>query len=259
MIALQANMKRMNRDAGIAIGPILFIIAILAILAAAIAAGSGSFTGGTSAESNKTKSSALVQIGENLKLGMDQITFEGGVSIDSVDINISNTSGTAALFSPTGGGIAPPSVGMGANPIYDHWFFPRGKPTGFGSGGGNVIFAVLPVTRGVCAEANNRALGVSAVPGSAALGNFIDDPEVVSGTWPTASSVTWYAGASTTNDIDASASPTLVGVATGCVWNSDIAATVTANCTIVGADGVGTTCTAGPTSPFFFYQVLAIQ
>ena len=47
----QADFRRLSPNAGIAIGPILFIIAILAILAAAIAAGSGSFTAGTTSES----------------------------------------------------------------------------------------------------------------------------------------------------------------------------------------------------------------
>ena len=65
--------ERFAADAGIAIGPILFIIAILGILAAAIAAGSGSFTSGTQNEGNSTKASALIQIGENLKVGMDRI------------------------------------------------------------------------------------------------------------------------------------------------------------------------------------------
>ena len=37
-------------DAGIAIGPILFVIAVLAILASAIAAGIGSLTGGATME-----------------------------------------------------------------------------------------------------------------------------------------------------------------------------------------------------------------
>ena len=80
--------KRMGATAGIAIGPILFIIAILAILAAAIAAGSGSFTSGTTSESAKTKASALIQIGENLKVGMDRLIMEGGYGL----------SGTTATF-----------------------------------------------------------------------------------------------------------------------------------------------------------------
>ena len=52
---------RFPPQSGIAIGPILFIIAVLAILAAAIAAGSGSFTGGTSAERGKLMAATLLQ------------------------------------------------------------------------------------------------------------------------------------------------------------------------------------------------------
>ena len=51
---------RLRGNAGIALGPILFIIAILAILAAAIAAGSGSFNTSTASEGNKAKASALI-------------------------------------------------------------------------------------------------------------------------------------------------------------------------------------------------------
>src|ERR1700728_5210589 len=54
--------RRLASDAGIAIGPILFIIALLGILAAAIAAGSGSFTSSTTNESDETKAAALINI-----------------------------------------------------------------------------------------------------------------------------------------------------------------------------------------------------
>src|ERR1700733_6177658 len=101
----EAPAGRLPPNAGSAIGPILFIIAILGILAAAIAAGSGSFTNGTASEGNSTKASALIQIGENLKVGMDRILMENGVDFISVVIGINNTSNTTDLFSPTGGGI----------------------------------------------------------------------------------------------------------------------------------------------------------
>ncbi len=52
---------RISPQAGIALGPILFIIALLAILAAAIAAGSGSFTSGTTQENAKLMASTIVQ------------------------------------------------------------------------------------------------------------------------------------------------------------------------------------------------------
>jgi hypothetical protein len=212
--------QRMAPNAGIAIGPILFIIAILAILAAAIAAGSGSFTSGTNNESNRTKSSALIQIGENLKIGMDRITMEAGLTPAQVDINVQNTAATNALFSPVGGGIAPPSVGMANDPTTDKWWFPQGPIKGLGTGANNVI-AVLPVSSGVCAEVNNRVVGSAVAPATEPLGNFLAGTLTGATSWPTV--------------------PPLVGVATGCVQNSDVS---------IGS---------GASTQYFYYQVLAIQ
>ena len=45
--------SKLNTQDGIALGPILFIIAILAVIAAAIAAGAGSFNANTGTESVK--------------------------------------------------------------------------------------------------------------------------------------------------------------------------------------------------------------
>src|SRR5580698_4104592 len=101
-VSYKQDEQRFPPDAGIAIGPILFIIAILGILAAAIAAGSGSFTNGTASESNSTKAAALIQIGENLKVGMDRLMMEGGIDFNSVVIGVNNTSNATDLFSPTG-------------------------------------------------------------------------------------------------------------------------------------------------------------
>jgi hypothetical protein len=82
------------REAGIALGPILFIIAILAILAAAIAAGSGSFNASTNTEGNKAKASAVIQVGDNLKVGMDRLTMENGIAYNGWTTSPSNTSST---------------------------------------------------------------------------------------------------------------------------------------------------------------------
>jgi hypothetical protein len=237
MFGQNVDKRHLSPQAGIAIGPILFIIAILAILAAAIAAGSGSFTSGTNSESSRTKSSALVQIGENLKIGMDRITMEGGIDPTSVDINVTNTAATNALFSPVGGGIAAPSVGMANNPVYDKWYFPKGPINGMGTSVGSIV-AVLPVSLSVCAEINNRTVGTAVAPTTAALGDFAAGTITGATLWPTAASG-GESGAGTT----VSAGANLVGVATGCVQTSDVT--------------VGTN--ASPTSQYFYYQVLAIQ
>jgi len=223
VLVYQENGQRLHPDAGIAIGPILFIIAILAILAAAIAAGSGSFTSGTTSESNRTKSSALIQIGENLKVGMDRITMENGLSVAGVDTNVLNTSATNSLFAPTGGGIAPPSLGMANQPGTDSWLFVTGPIAGIGTqtvvAGGNDVMAVLKVAPGVCSEINNRSISNATTPTGADLGNFASGATTVAQTvtlWPS--------------------SPPLVGVSTGCVNNTN-----------------------GGSTGTYFYQVLAVQ
>ena len=155
--------ERIHGQAGIAIGPILFIIAILAILAAAIAAGSGSFTAPTAGESSKTKASGLISVGESLKMGMDRLTVENGATpsgATAFTMDPTQTSGQYDLFSPTGGGIAQPSSSLAANATADSWHYMHGVFPGLGSSdatNGVDYFAVLNVAGDVCNEINNRS------------------------------------------------------------------------------------------------------
>ncbi len=64
-------MKRIKSQRGIALGPILFIIAILAILAAAIAAGTGGFSGGIGTEKAKLMAQAIVNQCRDYQTAMD--------------------------------------------------------------------------------------------------------------------------------------------------------------------------------------------
>ncbi|MDR3424735.1 MAG: hypothetical protein P4M13_06610 [Alphaproteobacteria bacterium] len=238
MVARHTGKGRLDSNAGIAIGPILFIIAILAILAAAIAAGSGSFTAGTGTESNRTKSTALIQIGENLKIGMDRITMASGMDPTTVNTLVTDTTDANALFSPAGGGISPPSTGMANNPAVDKWYFVQGTIPGLGSGGSNNdVVAVIAVPEGVCAEVNNRVTGVGSVPAPLALGNFVAN-ELSAAAWPTAAAGAAYPSTSSPG-VD------LAGVTVGCVNNNSVSSLVSA--------------TASPTTQYFFYQILAIQ
>lgn len=113
-----------SSQAGIAIGPILLIIAILAVLAAAIAAGAGSFTGGTNTEKKKIIATAVIQYFDILDNAValiesrgythDQVSFElpsGDMTIDSDGndgasgtVNPSCSSDNCKVFMPTGGG-----------------------------------------------------------------------------------------------------------------------------------------------------------
>ena len=163
MVVGQKENQRLHSNAGIAIGPILFIIAILAILAAAIAAGSGSFTAGTSQESNTTKAAALIQIGENLKVGMDRMTMENGISYGGWTINSTATVNNNDLFSPTGGGITVPSASMANTPGTDNWLYPTGAVPQLGTNNAEQL-ALLKISAGVCDQINNKANGITTSP-----------------------------------------------------------------------------------------------
>src|SRR5580698_7961016 len=158
------SVERLTADAGIAIGPILFIIAILGILAAAIAAGSGSFTNGTASEGNSTKASALIQIGENLKVGMDRLMMENGVAFNSVVIGANNTANTTDLFSPTGGGITIPATSMSNDPVNDVWWYTQAVVPNLGTGASTGLpdmLAMIQVSQGVCDQINSKAIGMN--------------------------------------------------------------------------------------------------
>ena len=177
---------RFAPDAGIAIGPILFIIAVLGILAAAIAAGSGSFTTSTTGESNRTKAAALIDMGQNLRIGFDRI-LSNGTDFAAVVINPASTTLATHLFSPIGGGIAAPSVTMSATPASDDWNYPLIVIPGIGTTAGQRV-AVLPVTLGVCDEINVRTNALAtgtATTEHAALGDFTLGTKIDNtATWP---------------------------------------------------------------------------
>ena len=59
----------MRANAGIAIGPILFVVAILAVLVGALAAGSGGFGSSTADDSNRINSSTLIEPGHEYQNG----------------------------------------------------------------------------------------------------------------------------------------------------------------------------------------------
>jgi hypothetical protein len=223
---------RLQGEAGIALGPILFIIAILAILAAAIAAGSGSFNASTNTEGNKAKASAIIQVGDNLKVGMDRLTMENGISYNGWTISPVNTSNNVDLFSPTGGSISPPSIAMAGNPASDNWYYPQGSIPNLGTwnatNGNTMQLAVLNIAQGVCAEINNRANGQAIAPTQNDLGNFA--VTTATGNIATQTNANWPATNTANTNLN------LYGRPIGCVGNSN-----------AGSAG------------YFFYEVLYTQ
>ncbi len=170
MASARSTQRRLADDAGIAIGPILFIIAVLAILAAAIAAGSGNFTSGTNQEANRTKAAAMVDMGQSLRLGMDRLVLEAGYSPTQVLINPNSTVNNTDLFSPSGGGVTTPSTAMANDPVNDAWYYPIGPVPSMGTAN-NDYLAVLKVAAGTCDQINLKANSI-VTPAGVDLGNF---------------------------------------------------------------------------------------
>lgn len=173
--------QQCRREDGIAIGPILFVVAILAILATAIAAGSSTFASNASQETNRTNSGSMIQIGQNLKMGVDRI-IALGTAVANVDINASNTTGNSSLFSPTGGGLVPPSSALAATPASDAWIYTWGAITGLG-GTGVERLALLRVNQGVCDQINSQA-GVTYTLAGIDYGAFTNSTNLTTTSWP---------------------------------------------------------------------------
>lgn len=66
-----------NLQRGIAIAPILFVVALLAVLASAIAAGSGAFNGDTSAVKVKAQATAILEYANEVKFAVDRVIAKG--------------------------------------------------------------------------------------------------------------------------------------------------------------------------------------
>ncbi len=106
---------RNQKLAGIAIAPILFIVAILAVLAGAIAAGSGSFNSGTSQDRARLMAQAILQKANEIKSAVEIVVANGctpeqiSFQNDSLGINYTNpnsplsTQPQCHVFHPHGG------------------------------------------------------------------------------------------------------------------------------------------------------------
>ena len=169
-LQLQSLNQRLTANAGIAVGPILFIIAVLAILAAAIAAGSGNFTSGTNQEANRTKAAGIIDMGQNLRIGMDRLVLEGGYAPSQILISPNSTINQTDLFSPSGGGVTTPSTALANDPINSVWYYPTGPVNGMGTANADYL-AVIQVVGGVCDQINLKANSVT-TPAGADYGNF---------------------------------------------------------------------------------------
>lgn len=171
----KAKHKRLPENSGIAIGPILFIIALLGLLAAAISAGAGFFSTSTGGESNKAQASAVIEQARLLQEAVEivkgngcedtQISFENGVVSGYTNPN-APADHSCHVFDPNGGRIIFPTISETTLDTSgrQYFIFPaRYCVSGLGNCQSQTaaLLALLPVeSLSLCNEINNK-LGVS--------------------------------------------------------------------------------------------------
>lgn len=123
-------MRKRNAQRGIVIGPILFLIAIIGVLAAAIAAGTGGFSGSSSTASAKVLAAAIIDYADTVKNGVDRVLANG---CEDTEISFENpfSSGyyinpnapsdkSCHVFDVNGGGISMKTPPVGAQNQADY-------------------------------------------------------------------------------------------------------------------------------------------
>lgn len=171
---------------GIAIGPILFVVALLAVLVSAIAAGSGSFSGDTSEVKIKAQATAILGYADELQIGVDRVMsrcpdtqFSLANSVDSgyAENPLAPTDKSCHVFDVNGGGILfkepPPDVDLTAVPAeLRHYIVHTGNEIegmGITDIGRDLIIMLPGLRKELCLKINDM-VGVPMVSGDAPTG-----------------------------------------------------------------------------------------
>lgn len=171
-----------NLQRGIAIGPILFVVALLAILATAISAGTGVFNGDTSAVKAKAQASAILEYANEVKMAVDRVRGHGcsnmEVSFENPIVSGYTNSNAPSdkschVFDVNGGGTVwkkPPDNVSGHNEGYFYtgdYNFTGNLPSGGGEQPNNdLVMFLLDINENVCAEINRMLFQDSSIPTS---------------------------------------------------------------------------------------------
>lgn len=211
--------KRASRHAGIAIGAILFVVALLAVLMGALVAGSSGFGSNSASESHRTMGGALVQQGVSLVAGFQRL-MTGGVETANIIITpqFSGPNALRALFAPNGGGLTPMQPPLDAVASGASWrFVSDANLPDFGAAGDNDVIALVQIRNdAICRAINSVVIGHNA-PLTITLA-------VLPGV-PVAADVTGTDGLMNgANSFDASAVSALSGIAQACVQDSNATA-----------------------------------
>ena len=181
---------RQTHQRGIAIGPILWVVAILAGLAAAIAAASGSFNGDISAVKAKAQATAILGYVNELQIGVDrvmsrcpdtQISLANSVDSGYAENPLAPADKSCHVFDVNGGGILfkepPPDVDLsGVPPELRYYFIHTGNEiAGLGNTatgtntGRDLIIMLSGITRELCFKINDM-VGITLEGGDAPVG-----------------------------------------------------------------------------------------
>lgn len=204
--------RRIPATAGIAVGAILFVVAILAILIGAISAGTGGFGSNSASESHRTMSGTIVNQSSMMVVGFQRL-ITGGV--EPADIIVTEQYSPAnhlrALYAPSGGGMTPAQPPRDAIAAAATWrYVIDANMLGFGAPGDNDVVAMLQIRNdAICRAINSVVIGLNS-PLSITLA-------VLPGT-PTTLDVTGTDGVMDSgNALDTSAVPSLNGIRQACV------------------------------------------
>lgn len=188
MTTILLNRTRKRAKRGFAIGPILFIIALIAVIGAALSSGSGGFNASSGEETAKVNASNVVSQATSLKFAVDRLITNGltlpATGIVSQAANLALTpstridfsrdcSGTGGspdqgncLYSPLGGGVSPQVPPSKAVPSATQtsatpWVYFMTPMEDIGTSAGEELVALLPVTQPVCAKIVQQIYGNS--------------------------------------------------------------------------------------------------
>ena len=172
MVDVSTSLSRLRPSAGIALGPILFIIAILAVLAAAIAAGSGGFNANITTEGNKAAAEAIINYADQVSVAVQKLYVGNACAISQINFNTGSLTGytnpnapadgSCNVFNHDGGGIlymVPPSAYLDnvntTGPNYGQWVVIGNMKIAAYAPAGDVIILLPYIPFSTCQLINN--------------------------------------------------------------------------------------------------------
>jgi len=160
-------------EKGFAIGPILLIVAILAVLTMAFASSNNSFTVSSSSQSNKVVASTVMGQGSDMRTAADRVISNGFLI---TDVTYTGAATQADLFSVAGGGTAqpiPPAQAL-TSTSNNYSFITTAKMNGVGTAGAASLAVVLPIKQAICQQVDDVLFSNSTVPTATASANSLD-------------------------------------------------------------------------------------